>query len=108
MRPGPSAVRAFAAHPTPLLQRSLRGWISWPHREIPLLVKNVASSATQTVVTYGGRRRLSGTAGGGAGQGTFGKDIADLNAEIEGFVGDLGDPDFDTTAPSGKSTRVQW
>ncbi len=52
-------------------------------------------------------RSISGTADGrdtGSGRGTAGlrEEIADLNAEIGGFVGDLGDPDFDTTpAASG-------
>jgi len=40
-------------------------------------------------------------AGNGGGTDGLSEEIADLNAEIEGFVGDLGDPDFDTTPASG-------
>lgn len=90
----PSLVRAFAVHPKYSAQRSLRGRFGARHSTIPVLVKHGES----------GRRRSSGTPGrrgAGEGEGNFSDDIADLNAEIGGFVGDLGDPDFDTTAPSG-------
>ena len=83
-------MRAFAVHPKCLAQRSLRSRFGARHSTIPVLVKHGES----------GRRRSSGR-GAGEGEGNFSDDIADLNAEIGGFVGDLGDPDFDTTAPSG-------
>lgn len=100
----PSLVRAFVAHPTSLVQRSFRSRICATHPPAHLLLRHVASRTALAI--SGGRRCLSGTPGRGAGEGNFGDDIADLNAEIEGFVGDLGDPDFDTTAPSGEPTNA--
>lgn len=100
----PPLTRALAACPSPLVQLSLRGRISSQRPVAPFLVKHLARRGTAVDIS-GGWRRLSGTTGRGAGEGNFGDDIADLNAEIEGFVGDLGDPDFDTTAPSGIRRR---
>lgn len=89
--------RAVAVGRTALLQLTVTRWKGLP-------VVPVVSASHCGIGKYQGTcgsRAMSGTTDGRDEENCLGEEIADLNAEIEGFVGDLGDPDFDTTPPSG-------
>ncbi|CAN0174961.1 unnamed protein product [Ectocarpus sp. 6 AP-2014] len=106
--------KALAAckHPVPT-DRAVRRWIG-----LPFNTTRSSGLAKRGGTCYFVRRRSIATATtprwgkGGASEGDDRgsaaisvHDIADLNKDISGFVGDLGDPDFDTT-PSPPPDRA--
>ncbi|CAM9341251.1 unnamed protein product [Ectocarpus sp. 4 AP-2014] len=95
-----------------LTDRAVRRWIGLPFNTTrSVLAKRgetcyfVRSRSIATATTPRGGRGGASEGGDCSSTAISVHDIADLNKDISGFVGDLGDPDFDTT-PSPPPARA--
>ncbi|CAM9722272.1 unnamed protein product [Ectocarpus sp. 12 AP-2014] len=108
MRP-PLAKALAACKHLVLTDRAVRRWIGLPFSSMSAKRGGACCFVrSRSIATATTRRRGKGGAPEGGERGSAAisvHDIADLNKDISGFVGDLGDPDFDTT-PSPPPARA--
>ncbi|CAB1112969.1 unnamed protein product [Ectocarpus sp. CCAP 1310/34] len=110
MRP-PLAKTLAACKHLVLTDRAVRRWIGLPFSTTSMLAKRGGTCCFARSRSIATSTTSRGGKGGAPEDGERGSaefwvhDIADLNKDISGFVGDLGDPDFDTT-PSPPPARA--